>query len=159
MCCRVKTWSYLCLSWVKTLSKFSSLFLSVFFNTLLSAGRMRFLNKRKQKTKITIILSQNFVQLCCTSYLDQVLTQPWTKFWLNLFGIFGHFSDFEICRIHYLCFQQTMNFLPTPKILGTLFVKTALAEKSVPFFQHFFFFLVLLCPFSSFSRGTKKQKL
>ena len=25
-------------------------------------------------------LSQNLVQLCCATYLDQVLNQPWTKF-------------------------------------------------------------------------------
>ena len=48
---------------------------------LLSAGRMRFSKKnwRRKKTNITLFLSQNLVQLCCVTYLDQVLTQPWDQ--------------------------------------------------------------------------------
>ena len=35
--------------------------------------------QEKDKTKHHF-LSQNLVQLCCATYLDQVLTQPWTRF-------------------------------------------------------------------------------
>ena len=78
---------------VKTWSNFSQFFLFSFFkNILLSAGRMRFLKKNEQnKNKKNIFLSQNLVQFCCATYLDQVLTQPWTKFWLNIFANFGVF--------------------------------------------------------------------
>ena len=37
-------------------------------------------NEQQKKTKKHHFLSQNLVQLCCATYLDQVLTQPWTRF-------------------------------------------------------------------------------
>ena len=37
-------------------------------------------NEQKKDLKKHNFLSQNLVQLCCATYLDQVLTQPWTKF-------------------------------------------------------------------------------
>ena len=44
---------------------------------------------KKKKDKISIALIQNLIQWCCTTCLDQLLTQPWTNFWLNRFDIFG----------------------------------------------------------------------
>ena len=49
-------------------------------------------HKNRTKIRQTLpFLSQNLVQSCFATYLDQVLTQPWTKFWLNLFGNLGPF--------------------------------------------------------------------
>ena len=79
--------------WVKTWSKSFFVFSKLFF---LLQGEWDFSKKRKKnKTNMTLFLRQNLVQLCCTTCLDQVLTQPWTKFWLNLFDIFGPFSIFQ----------------------------------------------------------------
>ena len=106
-------------SWVKTWSNFS-LFSFFFKNPLLSAGRMRFLRKRakKREKKKKLFLRQNLVQFCCTTYLDQVLTQPWTKFWLNNFADFWLFlpvwKDAETTI--FIVFSAKMKFFkPTPK--------------------------------------------
>ena len=48
-------------------------------------------NEQKKDKKKHHFLSQNLVQFCCATYLDQVLTQPWTKFWLNIFANFWVF--------------------------------------------------------------------
>ena len=79
--------------WVKTWSKFSLFVPFLFFeNILLLQGEWVFKEKRaKKRTKKTPFLSQNLVQFCCATYLDQVLTQPWTKFWLNMFANFWVF--------------------------------------------------------------------
>ena len=42
-------------------------------------------------------MSQNLVHFCCATYLDQVLTQPWTRFWLNNFANFGVFLPVLKC--------------------------------------------------------------
>ena len=94
ICCRVKTWSKNSLFLSQNLVQFFFFFLFLFFkNPLLSAGRMRFLRKTsaKKREKKTLFLRQNLVQFCCATYLDQVLTQPWTKFWLNNFADFWLF--------------------------------------------------------------------
>ena len=107
ICCRVKTWSKYSLFWgggAKLGPSFLCFFLVLFFkNLLLSARRMRLiLKKNEQKKKpMNIFLSQNLVQFCCATYLDQVLTQTWTKFSLNIFANLGYFYLFERCRNHY----------------------------------------------------------
>ena len=66
------------------------------------------------------------VQLCCATYLDQVLSQPWAKFWLNLFDFWVFFFPFfslKICWNHYVysVFSNNLHFLsPPPKIRNTI---------------------------------------
>ena len=98
ICCRVKISKYCNFSsqgLVQVFFLFSILFFEIFF----CLQRERDFQKKKKKTTISLFWSQNLVQLCCATYLDQVLTQPSTKFWLNLFGIVWHFP-FEICWSH-----------------------------------------------------------
>ena len=93
ICCRVKTWSKNSLFWVKTWSKFSLFFLFCFSKIFFFLqGQWDFKEKRaKKRQKTHHFLSQNLVQFCCATYLDQVLTQPWTKFWFNIFANFWVF--------------------------------------------------------------------
>ena len=100
ICCRAKAWSKNYLFWRQNLVQvryFPFLFFQNEENEIFKKG------KRRLKSPF---LSQNLVHLCCTTCLDQVLTQPWTKFWLNIFGIFGRF-------LH--CFK------PTPKNRNTIY--------------------------------------
>ena len=48
-------------------------------------GEWDFKEKLSQKKakKNTDFLSQNLVQFCWATYLDQVLTQPWSTFWVQ----------------------------------------------------------------------------
>ena len=150
--------------WVKTWSKFSSFFLCCVSKIfLLSAGRMRcFKTSEEKKDKNYPVLSQNLVQLCCATYLDQVLMQPWTKFWLNLFDICGPFFIFHnMLKPQFIVFSaKSAFFMPAPKQLGTLFVNTTVLVIFCPFFCIFvFFFAFLLCPVFCFLRGMKKDKI
>ena len=65
-------------------SKLGPMFLFFFFvffqNSSSFCRENEILQKTSKKDKNTIFLSQNLVQFCCATYLDQVLTQPWTKF-------------------------------------------------------------------------------
>ena len=85
ICCRVKTWSKICPFLSQNLVQV--FFFSFFFIFFFLQGEWDFKEKwaKKDKTKHHF-LSQNLVQVCCATYLDQVLTQPWTKFWLNNFA-------------------------------------------------------------------------
>ena len=47
-------------------------------------------NEQKKRQKNTFVESK-LSPICCATYLDQVLTQPWTKFWLNMFANFWVF--------------------------------------------------------------------
>ena len=93
--CTVKTWSKNSLFLSQNLVQVFSVFFFFCFSKIFFflQGEMRFLRKTSQKKekKKNIFLSQNLVQLCCATYLDQVLTQPWTKFWLNIFANFWVF--------------------------------------------------------------------
>ena len=166
---RVKTWSKIAFFESKIgpsfLFFFFPFFVFVFKNLLLSAGWMRFFKTSgKKTTRTTHFLSQNLVQLCCATYLDQVLTQPWTKFWLNLFDIFWPlfpFSTYAQTTIFIEFSAKICIFKPTLKKLGTLLVNTiALADFLSVFFSFFVFFWFLLCPVfgGSFLRGMKKNK-
>ena len=57
-------------------SKLGQFFLCWFFKNMFC--RENEITKTEDKQKLPF-LSQTLVQLCCASYLDQVLTQPWTK--------------------------------------------------------------------------------
>ena len=153
------------LFWVKTWSNFSLFFLFLFFkNPLLSAGKMRCLRKtsKKEKQKHTFFASK----LGPILLRDQVLTQPWTKFWRNIFASCWVFYLFQRCRNHYIyiVFSKNVIFKPTPKNLRTLFVNTTALTFFCfcPFFLRFcFFFWFLLCPVfwgSFFERSEKNKK-
>ena len=111
-------------------------------------------------------MSQNLVQFCCATYLDQVLTQPWTKFWLNRFGILGPFSPFTKdaeTTIFIVLSAKNCFFKPTPKIKEhCLWTQLPLTEISfVRFVCMFAFWGLLLCPvfFGGLSwRGMKNTK-
>ena len=89
ICCRVKTLSknglFLSQNLVQVFSFFFFFCFSKIFFFL--QGEILKKNAQKQRQK-TPFLSQNLVQFCCATYLDQVLTQPWTKLWLNIFANF-----------------------------------------------------------------------
>ena len=53
--------------------------------------------QKKNKTKFYHFLSQKSVQVCCATYLDRFLTQPWPDFWLNLFSHCWPFFPVRIC--------------------------------------------------------------
>ena len=112
---------------------------------------MTFFRKTRKKRKKTHFLSQNLVQFCCATYLDQVLTQPWTRFWLNNFCNFWVFLPVLKCTkttIFIVFSAKKENFKPTPKNWRTLFVNTIalFVFFRCPFFLHFCFFGFLLCP-------------
>ena len=50
----------------------------IFGNLVLTAERRNFKNKRKIEQ--TQLAKRCVVQLCCATYLDRFLTQPWTSF-------------------------------------------------------------------------------
>ena len=99
ICCRVKTWSKNSLFLSQNLVQVFLFYFFLFFkHPLLSAVRMTFFRKtRKKRKNKTHFLSQNLVQFCCATYLDQVLTQPWTRFWLNNFCNLGVFLPVLKC--------------------------------------------------------------
>ena len=67
VCCRVNIWSKNCpLGGQYLVQVVCLLFFFCFLN------------------KIFLKLGQHLVQLCCATCLDQILTQPWTRYWLNL---------------------------------------------------------------------------
>ena len=158
ICCRVKTWSKNSLFWVKTWSKFS-LFFFVFQKSSSFCRENEILKKNEQKKrqKKHNFLSQNLVQFCCATYLDQVLTQPWTKFWLNIFANFGVFvpvwkdAQTNIFRVFS---AKNENFKPTPKNLRTLSVNTtALTDFFLSGFSAFLLFGVFVFAVSGFLGG------
>ena len=131
ICCRVKTWSKNSLFLSQNLVQGFSFFLFLFFkNPLLSAGRMRLLRKTSQKRreKKTLFLRQNLVWFCCATYLDQVLTQPWTKFWLNNVADFWLFlpvwKDAETTI--FIVFSAKMKFLSPPQKIKEHYLWTQL---------------------------------
>ena len=141
--CRLKTWSKDRIFWViKTWSKFSCFSFLFFKKTLFFLqGKTDFRKIMEEQKQKLPFLSQTLVQLCCTISLDQVLTQPWTKLWLNLFVIFGHFPFFKrICWNHYfIVFSAFLK--PTPKTLKHYLVSTtALTEKQFGRFSAIVFF-------------------
>ena len=120
-------------------------------------------NWRKLEDSNYHFLSQNLVQLCCAACLDQVLTQPWTKFWLNLFDMFGPFFLFQMCWNHsfYNAFSKNLHFLSPPQKIRNTICKHNCAKWSfIHFFLHFCFYVFLLCPvfWVDFLRGTNKKK-
>ena len=115
--CTFKTWSKNnCLGGQNLVQVLFSPPFCLFKDLLLSAGRMRFFKTRKED-KHYHFLSQNLVQLCCETCLDQILTQPWTNIWLNLFNIISHFPFSQSAETTMLiAFSATMSiFKPTPK--------------------------------------------
>ena len=74
-------------------SKLGPIFLSLCFSKIFFFLQGEWdVHKNRTKIRQTLpFLSQNLVQSCFATYLDQVLTQRWTKFWLNLFGNLGPF--------------------------------------------------------------------
>ena len=128
-------------------------------------GEWDFKEKRaKTKTKKTPFLSQNLVHFCCATYLDQVLTQPWTKFWLNIFANFWVFlpvwKDAET-TIFIVFSAKNEIFKPTPKIKNTICEHNCANWFFCLVFLHFCFFGFLLCPVfwgSFFERNENKKK-
>ena len=108
---------------------------------------MRCLRKTSKKEKKNTFLRQNLVQFCCAIYLDQVLTQPWTKFWRNNFANFWVFlpvsKDAET-TIFIVFSAKNVIFKPTPKNLRTQFVNTT-ALTFFPFFSDFCFLGFFCC--------------
>ena len=103
-----------------------------------------------------MFVSQNLVQSCCATYLDQVLTQPWTKFWLNIFANFWVFlpvwEDAET-TIVIVFSAKNENFKPTPKKL-----KNTICEYNC---ANWFFLSVFLhfCFFGFLNEKTKTDKI
>ena len=73
---------------------------------------------KKRRQKYHFIESKLGQNLLC-NILGPSLTQPWTKFWLNLFGIWGPCSFYKRCWNHYIycVFQQQLSFLSPPQNL------------------------------------------
>ena len=123
--------------WVKTWSKFFYFIFFVFQKSSSFCSENDIFQKNEKKRKKNTFLSQNLVQFCCATYLDQVLTQPWTRFWLNNFCNFWVFLPVLKCTkttIFIVFSAKKENFKPTPKNWRTLFVNTIAL---------FFFFAVL----------------
>ena len=106
--CRVRLGPKKAFFRVKTWSKFSFPLFKIFF---FLKGEWYFEKISRKQDKNYLFLSQNLVQLCCATYLDQVLTQPWTKFWLNLFDMFWpfHFSKYVETTI-FSVFSKYLHF-------------------------------------------------
>ena len=131
---------------VQVLCFFVLLFLKVFF---FLQGQWDIAKQRlKLSQKLHQYLRQYLVHLGCTTWLDQILTQPWTRCWpQHLFDKFASFLLFLVCWNHYCYsdFSKALPFLgpPPPPKLGTLFVSTtALIDFS--------FSGVILCVFVCF---------
>ena len=52
-------------------------FLKIFF---VSAGRIRFIEQICQRDCLKLTRKLGLVELCCATYLEQILTQPWTRY-------------------------------------------------------------------------------
>ena len=94
----------------------------------------------------------------------QVLTQPWTKFWLNLLGILEPFSFYKRCWNHYFIVlsPRNWNFLAHPKQLRNTICEHNCANwkmfLSVFFALLFLFFFAVSGFWGVFSlRGMKKN--
>ena len=127
--------------WVKTWSNFS--YFPFCLKNLLSAGRMRFSEKRKNWQNLPFFwvttwssMLRNMLGPSLDSTLDQVLTQP---FWQCL----AFFAFCKTCWNHYVCgvFSKICIFNAHPSKLGTRFVNTtARTEKNSAFFSAFLCF-------------------
>ena len=117
ICCRVEIPSKNCpfLSW-KSVQNFPFFLFLFFKNLLLSAGRMRFFNKKRKKRKKK---KNTHTQIFCVDNLSNYVAQhAWTDFQRNLGRIFnstillilGLFSLLKKCRNHYFysVFSQKM---------------------------------------------------
>ena len=104
-----------------------------FSEMLLFCRELELLKTWKKKINITMFWVETWSNYVAQHTLDQVLTQPWTKFLTQPFWHFWAFFPFKINWNHYfmafsakICISK-----PTPKI-GTLVVNTiALIEKEI----------------------------
>ena len=90
ICCRVKTWpkNNIFLS-QKPCPIFLCFFFFCFSKFFFLQGKWDFKEKRATKRIKKHIFWVKTWSICCATCLDQVLTQPWTKFRLNIFAKFG----------------------------------------------------------------------
>ena len=102
--------------WVEHWSAFS--FFPCFSKLSFSLQKEETIEIKQRRSKLTTSLSQNLVQFCCATCVDQFLTQAWTNFWLMIFSfwtILGYFSNL------FLVFSAKNAFLkPTPKNRNTI---------------------------------------
>ena len=96
----VKMWSKICLFLSQNVVQVFSFFCFVFqkSSSFCRENEIFKKNEQKKEKKKHHFLSQNVVQLCCATYLDHILTQPWTTFWLKFLGIF---TCLKRCWNHY----------------------------------------------------------
>ena len=129
---------------------------------LLSAGRMTLFQKNKRKKTNTFhLLSQTPVQLCCTTYLDWFLTQPWPTLRLDPFHIVGPFSFLNICRNPYFIggFSKNSIFVAHPQKIRNIICEHNCANWFFgPVVLHFCLFLCLPCPVLVFFERNEKAK-
>ena len=137
-----------------------SIFLILLLKILLSARRMRFF---KTKKEVDHFLSRLLVQLCCATYLDQFLTQPWSNFDSRGLTFLHMFGCYKIGRNHYFynVFQQKCIFKLTPRNRNTISNTTALIEIKLSLLSAFLFwgYFCHVRFFAIFSRGMRKQNI
>ena len=122
---------------------------------------MRFSKTKGKEDTNPHFLSQHLVQLRCATCLDQVLTQPWTKFWLNVFDSFWPCLPFANYAetIVYGVFSKNVHILSPPQK-----IRNTICEHNCVDWQKVLFFfgggvcrVRFLCPFFERNEKTKQK--